>query len=108
MIASARGCIGSYLTAPAGHAIPPSDVFAETALASIVAWISEPDAYGRASEAALRLGRELRLRSDMDFSELVSIIIEDEGASAGEAGPSGRAEASQGPPSLTCPPGALR
>ena len=108
VIASARGCIGSYLTAPAGHAIPPSDAFAQTALASIVAWISEPDAYGRASEAALRLCRELRLRSDIDFSTLVSIIIEDEGASAGEAGPSGRAEASQGPPSLTCPPGALR
>ena len=68
VIASARGCIGSYLTAPAGHAIPPSAAFAETALASIVAWISEPDAYGRASEAALRLGRELRLRSEMDFS----------------------------------------
>ena len=45
VIASARGCIGSYLTAPAGHAIPPSDVFAQTAFASIVAWISEPDPY---------------------------------------------------------------
>jgi glycosyltransferase involved in cell wall biosynthesis/O-antigen/teichoic acid export membrane protein len=87
VIASARGCIGSYLTAPAGYAIPPSAAFPEAALESIVAWISEPDTYGRASEAALRLGRELRLRSEKDFSELVSSIIEDEDASVREAGP---------------------
>ena len=98
VIASARGCIQSYLTAPAGQAVPPSSAFPDAALASIEAWISEPDAYGRASEAAVRLGWELRLRSEMDFSMLVSRIVGDQCAPVREVGPIGGLEGSQGPP----------
>ena len=99
VIAYARGCIGSYLTAPAGHAIPPSAAFVNAAFVSIVAWMDDPDAYARASAAALQLAYELRLRSEDDFSGLVSRIVEDDSTWTRRAGLGGAP-----PPGGVCAP----
>jgi glycosyltransferase involved in cell wall biosynthesis len=76
VIASARGCIGSYLTEPAGHAIPLDTDFVTAALQHVMAWISDGPAYARASRAALRLERVLRRQSDVHFERLRSLIAQ--------------------------------
>jgi glycosyltransferase involved in cell wall biosynthesis len=74
VIAFARGCIGCYLTEPAGHAIPLGADFVTAALQHVTAWMSGGPTYATASRAALRLERILRRQSDVHFERLRSLI----------------------------------
>ena len=109
VIAFSRGCIGSYLTAPAGYAVPPDADFAKMALRRITAWINEPEKYLHASDEALLLCGELRRRSEAELARLVTSIVDGEaGMSTGEVPPSGRADAARELPCLACAPKSVR
>jgi glycosyltransferase involved in cell wall biosynthesis len=80
VISFARGCIGAYLTEPAGRSIPPDAGFGREALRHVMEWMNDAQAYAEASRAAVDLGHRLRRQSEADFKQLVSLVVEQEGA----------------------------
>lgn len=75
LIVNAIGCIPELLQdCDGGLAVDPASNFAATVTETMRIWMSDPERYRHASQAALERGRKLSLASELQIARLVRLL----------------------------------